>query len=150
MDKIDLDGNTLGGGTAPSSGSQDSSSSTKPSTKTSPKPSTNATLEVGKKYQATLSRCVDGDTAYFTVNGKTYYTRFLFVDTPESTKTVEPYGKEASQYTCSRLKSGTIYLETNEPNKTILGLNPPYSTNGDLSLRNEGCWAIPLVTNINN
>jgi micrococcal nuclease len=116
VDKIDLDGNTLGGGTAPSSGSQDSSnSSTKPSTKPAPKSSTNDALEIGKKYPATLSRCVDGDTAYFTINGKTYNTRFLFVDTPESTRTVEPYGKEASQYTCSRLKSGNIYLETDGP-----------------------------------
>jgi micrococcal nuclease len=104
-DKIDLEGHTLGGSTQ--SNSSSSTSTQKPKSS-----STNQGLVVGKKYPATLSRCVDGDTAYFTVNGKTYATRFLFIDTPESTTTVEPYGKEASNFTCSFLKSGSITLET--------------------------------------
>jgi micrococcal nuclease len=103
-DKIDLEGHTLGGSTQSNSSSSTSTQK--------PKSSANQGLVVGKKYRATLSRCVDGDTAYFTVNGKSYATRFLFIDTPESTTTVEPYGKEASNYTCSFLKSGSITLET--------------------------------------
>jgi micrococcal nuclease len=92
-DKIDLEGHTLGGTPATKSGSS-------------------ATLQLGKKYPATLVECIDGDTAKFIVNGREYTTRFLFIDTPESTIEVEPYGKEASQFTCSRLKQGSITLET--------------------------------------
>lgn len=63
----------------------------------------------------TLSKCVDGDTAKFIIDGKEYSTRFLAVDTPETkhpTKGVEPFGKEASSYTCSTLKNASkIVLE---------------------------------------
>jgi micrococcal nuclease len=92
-DKIDLEGHTLGGTSATKSG-------------------LSATLRLGEKYPATLVKCVDGDTAKFIVNGREYTTRFLFIDTPESTIEVEPYGKEASRFTCSRLKQGNITLET--------------------------------------
>jgi micrococcal nuclease len=92
-DKIDLEGHTLGGAPATKSDSS-------------------ATLRLGKKYPATLVECIDGDTAKFIVNGREYTTRFLFIDTPESTIEVEPYGKEASRFTCSRLKQGSITLET--------------------------------------
>jgi micrococcal nuclease len=92
-DKIDLEGHSLGGISAAKSDSS-------------------ATLQLGKKYAATLVKCIDGDTAKFMVNGREYTTRFLFIDTPESTIEVEPYGKEASQFTCSRLKQGNITLET--------------------------------------
>ncbi|MGL5978419.1 MAG: thermonuclease family protein [Erysipelotrichaceae bacterium] len=50
----------------------------------------------------TLEKCVDGDTAYFHGIGK---TRFLYIDTPESTNKIEPYGKEAAAYTCSMLEN---------------------------------------------
>lgn len=55
-----------------------------------------------------LSKCVDGDTAKFIINGKKITARFLAVDTPESVhpkKKVEPFGKEASRYTCNSLKN---------------------------------------------
>ena len=42
---------------------------------------------------ATLNKCVDGDTAWFNVDGKIIKTRFLAIDTPESTKEIEEYGK---------------------------------------------------------
>ena len=48
-----------------------------------------------------LVRCIDGDTSEFSKIGK---TRFLLIDTPESTKKKEKYGKEASNYTCNTLK----------------------------------------------
>ncbi|MEG1066461.1 MAG: thermonuclease family protein [Erysipelotrichaceae bacterium] len=54
----------------------------------------------------TLNKCVDGDTAKFNINGKEETVRFLAVDTPETKKPnteVQPYGPEASEYTCKRL-----------------------------------------------
>ncbi|MFE8702734.1 thermonuclease family protein [Cytobacillus sp. FJAT-54145] len=69
-------------------------------------------LILGEKYVAILEKCTDGDTANFNVNGTTYKTRFLYIDTPESTNQIEPYGKEASEYTCEFLKKGKITLET--------------------------------------
>lgn len=67
---------------------------------------------IGQKYTATLEKCTDGDTANFNINGTVYKTRFLYIDTPESTIEKEPFGKEASEFTCSFLKQGTITLET--------------------------------------
>lgn len=64
----------------------------------------------------TLESCVDGDTAKFkSTDGTITSYRFLAVDTPETvhpTKGVEPWGKEASDYTCNTLKNATtITLE---------------------------------------
>lgn len=47
-----------------------------------------------------FSKCTDGDTAHFLIDGKDTTVRFLAIDTPEYTKEKEPYGKEASDYTC--------------------------------------------------
>ena len=55
------------------------------------------------KYAA----CVDGDTIKVYVNGEEKTVRLLAVDTPESVKPdteVAYYGKEASEYTCQRIK----------------------------------------------
>ena len=49
--------------------------------------------------QVTLSKCVDGDTAHFYINGKNVKVRFLAIDTPETVKKgveVQKYGPEAS------------------------------------------------------
>lgn len=55
----------------------------------------------------TLEACVDGDTARFrNSNNEVIKARFLAVDTPETvhpTKGEEPYGKEASEFTCQTL-----------------------------------------------
>ena len=53
------------------------------------------------KLEVTLDKCVDGDTAWFILDGDRIKTRFLAIDTPESTTKKEPYGKEASDYTPS-------------------------------------------------
>lgn len=67
------------------------------------------------KINAKLYKCVDGDTAYFTVNDKEIKTRFLAINTPESTTKKEPFGKEASEYTCNKLSSAKkIELEYDE------------------------------------
>jgi endonuclease YncB( thermonuclease family) len=77
--------------------------------------STNIPLELGKTYGATLEKCTDGDTATFLINGSSYKTRFLYIDTPESTNQQEPYGKEASDYSCTLLQKGQITIETDGP-----------------------------------
>lgn len=62
-----------------------------------------------------FSKCVDGDTAKFILNNKEITARFLAIDTPETvhpTKGVEPYGKDASNYTCDKLTNAEkIVLE---------------------------------------
>jgi micrococcal nuclease len=102
VDKVDLEGYKLPTGTS------GTSAATKPATV---KPV--AGIAMNKKYTATLTQCTDGDTANFKINGKVYKTRFLFIDTPENTTQVEPFGKEASNYTCTALKKAKkITLET--------------------------------------
>lgn len=70
-----------------------------------------ANIEIDKKLEKTdgiqLVDCVDGDTAKFMVNGKEEKVRFLAIDTPETKHPNKPegyYGKEASEYTCTRLQ----------------------------------------------
>ena len=73
-----------------------------------------------EKYKVSLNKCVDGDTAWFNLNGKIIKTRFLAIDTPESTKKIEPFGKKASDYTCGKLKNASnIYIEY-DPNSNKL------------------------------
>lgn len=57
--------------------------------------------KAGKKFTVKVTKCVDGDTAWFSKVGK---ARFLYVDTPESTNKIQPYGKTTSKYVCSKLK----------------------------------------------
>ena len=64
-------------------------------------------LAKNDKIVVTLSKCVDGDTAWFISNGEKIKTRFLAIDTPESTNKIEPYGKEASEYTCKVLTNAS-------------------------------------------
>ena len=60
----------------------------------------------------TLEECVDGDTARFrTSSNEVIKARFLAVDTPETvhpTKGVEPFGKDASNYTCTTLTNAKM------------------------------------------
>lgn len=61
-----------------------------------------------EKVTVTLSKCVDGDTAKFNINGEVITARFLAIDTPETkhpTKEEEPWGKEASSFTCKQLSN---------------------------------------------
>jgi len=58
-----------------------------------------------EKIEVKFSKCVDGDTAYFILNNEEIKTRFLAIDTPESTTSIEPYGKEASEFTCNQIKN---------------------------------------------
>ena len=64
-----------------------------------------------KKIKVDLVKCIDGDTAKFKENGKTYTYRFLGINTPEVINKIEPYGREASNYTCSKLMNAkNIYI----------------------------------------
>mgnify|MGYP004539731681 CR=1 FL=1 len=59
-----------------------------------------------EKETVEFSSCVDGDTAKFKLNNETIKVRFLAIDTPETkhpTKGEEPYGKEASDFTCDKI-----------------------------------------------
>jgi micrococcal nuclease len=69
----------------------------------------------GRKFPVKVMKCVDGDTAFFTKVG---ITRFLYIDTPESTNEIEPYGVEAAAYTCSLLSNAKrIELQFDGPLK---------------------------------
>lgn len=59
------------------------------------------------RIEVTLNKCVDGDTAWFNINNEIVKARFLAIDTPESTTTIEEYGKEASNYTCNELTNAS-------------------------------------------
>ena len=76
---------------------------------------TNVYAEISGSDTVKFSKCVDGDTAKFILNGEEITARFLAIDTPETkhpTKGVEPYGPEASEYTCNKLKNAKkIVLE---------------------------------------
>lgn len=64
------------------------------------------------RVNATLNKCVDGDTAWFNVKDDVIKTRFLAINTPESTTKKEAFGKEASTYTCDKLTNASkITLE---------------------------------------
>lgn len=69
-------------------------------------------INANSKIEVTLNKCVDGDTAWFNMNGEKIKTRFLAIDTPESTNQIEEYGKEASEYVCDLLTTASkIELE---------------------------------------
>lgn len=75
----------------------------------------NKPIEPGKRFEVVLEECIDGDTARFEIDGESTKVRFLFIDTPESTKVIEPYGIEAKEYTKSQLNNATkIELELNK------------------------------------
>lgn len=71
-----------------------------------------------KTITVKFSDCVDGDTAKFIYEKEEITARFLAIDTPETnhpTKGIEKYGKEASEYTCNKLKGANkIKLEFDE------------------------------------
>ena len=65
------------------------------------------------KEQVKFSKCSDGDTAWFIINGEEKKVRFLAIDTPETSgEKADPLGDVASNYTCNALKGAKeIYLE---------------------------------------
>lgn len=73
-----------------------------------------------KKLKVELEKCVDGDTAWFILEDETIKTRFLAIDTPESTNEKEPFGKEASEFTCEALRNAkNIEIEYDEASEKL-------------------------------
>ena len=69
-------------------------------------------IQANTKEKVIFSKCTDGDTAHFLIDGKDTTVRFLAINAPEYTKTKEEYGKEASAYVCNALmEADTITLE---------------------------------------
>jgi micrococcal nuclease len=69
--------------------------------------------DISRMAKAFVSRVVDGDTLEVNLEGKTYKVRLIGVDTPETVapgRAVERFGKEASQFTRSKLEKKTVYL----------------------------------------
>ena len=65
-----------------------------------------ANVYANEKETVKFKKCVDGDTAVFTVNNEDIKVRFLAIDTPETvhpTKKEQAYGKNASEYTCKKI-----------------------------------------------
>ncbi|TCJ03336.1 thermonuclease family protein [Cytobacillus praedii] len=62
----------------------------------------------------TIKRVVDGDTFVTSDDRK---IRLVGVNTPESTTKVEEYGKEASNYTTSKLEGKQVYLQKDVSDK---------------------------------
>ena len=61
-----------------------------------------------EKKEVSFSKCTDGDTASVILNKEEIKLRFLAIDTPESVHPTigeEPFGKDASKYTCNALKN---------------------------------------------
>lgn len=79
-------------------------------------------LAQNKKVSVTFSKCVDGDTAKFMLKEEEITVRFLAIDTPETkhpTKGEEPYGKEASHFTCKSIQNASsITLEYDDNSDT--------------------------------
>lgn len=68
-----------------------------------------------EEIEVKFSDCVDGDTAKFIYKNEEKTARFLAIDTPETvhpTKKDEEWGKEASDFTCKKIKEAKkIVLE---------------------------------------
>ncbi|HAG07630.1 MAG: Nuclease (SNase domain protein) [Clostridia bacterium 62_21] len=91
----------------------------------------------GDFLPAVVTRCVDGDTVYVTLAGRTEKVRFIGINTPElrhPEKGAEPFGREAAAYTRSRLLGKRVYLEMDVQERDKYGrllvyvwLSPPES-----------------------
>ena len=69
--------------------------------------------------EVSFGRCTDGDTAHFLIAGEDVTVRLLAIDTPETkhpTKGEEPYGKEASDYTCKMITDAQDIRLEYDPN----------------------------------
>ncbi len=81
-------------------------------------------VELDNKNEAAINLYIDGDTTHFKVGNKVSHSaiiggvlkaRYLVVDTPESTGVIEEWGKDASDFTRSKLESAeSIILESND------------------------------------
>lgn len=83
----------------------------------------------GGYFEVTLLNCTDGDTAQFYYPNDVYEaiesdaksTRFLNMDTEESTREKEEWGKPGSLYTCSLLETADSIVLQTDPGDNLLG-----------------------------
>ena len=61
--------------------------------------------------KAKVTKIIDGDTIWVDIEGKSYKVRFIGINCPEYTKEIEPFGKEATEFTTQYLEDKTIYLQ---------------------------------------
>ena len=73
------------------------------------------TLENDGIEEVSLISCEDGDTAVFdSVNGQ-IRVRFLGIDTPEASYKYDPWGFQATQFTCEKLyEASTLVIEQDD------------------------------------
>lgn len=78
---------------------------------------------IPNKVSVSIDKCVDGDTAWFLVDGKSVKVRFLGIDAPEVSHDVQDvsdyYGEEASEYLCNKLIHAKDIQLLNDPNSDI-------------------------------
>ena len=93
---------------------------------------------------AVVEKVVDGDTAWFTLEGGAREkVRFIGVDTPESTTEHEPFGEEAATFTASVLGVGrrvSLELDVDERDRygrllAYVWVEPPASGGDDEARR---------------
>lgn len=78
-------------------------------------------INPSKPNEATLVKCIDGDTATFKLNNQDLKVRFLAINAPEiahENNEAEPYGVEAQNYTCDMLKKAKKIRLEFEKSKT--------------------------------
>lgn len=99
------------------------------------------TNENNQFEKVTVERSVDGDTFVLTDGRK---IRLVGVNTPESTTKIETYGKEASNYTQSKLEGKTVYLQKDVSDMDkygrylrIVWMKPPYDTMSENEIRTK-------------
>lgn len=81
-----------------------------------------------------VTRVVDGDTIVIDHNGKDEKVRLIGVDTPETVKPntpVQPYGKEASDFTKKHLTNQYVRLEYDREKEDRYGRTLAYVWLGD-------------------
>ena len=80
-------------------------------------------LHQTKGVGVSLQKCIDGDTARFLIDGNEQKIRFSGVNTPEySNSKKEFYGKEAADFTCTKLQQATtLTIEWDTTQKASYG-----------------------------
>lgn len=81
------------------------------------KPTSNSNTDINVPYssnleltEAKITKVIDGDTVWVDIGGKSFKVRLIGINCPEYTKEIEPYGKEATEYTKNNLEGKTVYL----------------------------------------
>ena len=74
----------------------------------------------GGVIRVTLLDISDGDTAVFSVDGKEEHVRFFCINTPEYNRFGrEPWGKQAKEYTTTKLKEANVIYLQSDPYDSI-------------------------------